>query len=73
MYISLKPHNRNKNVVIDFKKYRYFSNKSKFDMNNGETNLKVNHGRGLSSKGICPNKNILKANKYINSHKIKKI
>ena len=42
-------------------------------MNNGETNLKVNHGRGLSSKGICPNKNILKANKYINSHKIKKI
>ena len=27
----------------------------------------------MISKGICPNKTFLKANKYINSHKIKKI
>ena len=73
MYIPLNPHNRNKSVVTDFSNYRRFSNKSKFDMNGGEINLKVNHGRAFSSMGIGPNKAFLEANKYINSHKIKKI
>ena len=73
MYIPLNPHNRNKSVVTDFSNYRRFSNKSKFDMNGGEINLKINHGRAFSSMGIGPNKAFLEANKYINSHKIKKI
>jgi len=73
MYIPLNPHNRNKSVVTDFSNYRRFSNKSKFSVNGGETNLIVNHGRAFSSMGIGPNKAFLEANKYINSHKIKKI
>ena len=75
MYISLNPHTRNRSVVTDFSNYRKFSNKNRFNMNEGELNndLLINHGRAFSSMGIGPNKAFIEANKYINSHKIKKI
>ena len=75
MYISLNPHTRNRSVVTDFSNYRKFSNKNRFNMNEGVLNndLLINHGRAFSSMGIGPNKAFIEANKYINSHKIKKI
>ena len=75
MYISLNPHTRNRSVVTDFSNYRKFSNKNRFNMNEGVLNndLLINHGRAFSSVGIGPNKAFIEANKYINSHKIKKI
>ena len=75
MYISLNPHTRNRSVVADFSNYRKFSNKNRFNMNEGVLNndLLINHGRAFSSMGIGPNKAFIEANKYINSHKIKKI
>ena len=75
MYISLNPHTRNRSVVTDFSNYRKFSNKNRFNMNKGVLNndLLINHGRAFSSMGISPNKAFIEANKYINSHKIKKI
>ena len=75
MYISLNPHTRNRSVVTDFSNYRKYSNKNRFNMNEGVLNndLLINHGRAFSSMGIGPNKAFIEANKYINSHKIKKI
>ena len=75
MYISLNPHTRNRSVVTDFSNYRKFSDKNRFNMNEGVLNndLLINHGRAFSSMGIGPNKAFIEANKYINSHKIKKI
>jgi len=75
MYISLNPHTRNRSVVTDFSNYRKFSNKNKYNINEGEikNDILINHGRAFSSMGIGPNKAFIEANKYINFHKIKKI
>ena len=73
MYIALNPHTRNRSVVTDFSNYRKFSNKNRFNINGGENEILVNHGRAFSLMGVGPNKAFLEANKYLNYHKNKKI
>ena len=69
IYKIINPHIRNRSMAVDFSNYRKFSSKKKFDINEGNNNPLINHGRALSAIGAIPNKAFLDANNYINARK----
>ena len=67
MYKIVNPHNRNRSVVTDFSNYRRFSKNKKFNVNESNNPMLINHERAFSAMGAMPNKAFLDANNYVNN------
>jgi hypothetical protein len=69
MYKVINPHNRNRSVVTDFSNYRRLSNNNKYNSNDSNNPVLINHGRAFSAMGVITNKAFLEANEFINNRK----